>query len=170
MNTKSFTDLPDTTFCNIIEYLGWVDVGRFDNTLLNRNARNSYLDALKIRKVKVEGYEFWKPVDKGLLNWLISRNIQVISWHFTVDNKQLMTIANGLRRLQSLIILPDYPSRKYLDSDENSEVPCSHERFKHPADYELLLYSLRIPYRVDIRMQRNTLVHTGKQQQLWQRV
>ena len=76
MTTKSLADLPDTIFCNIIDYLDWYDVGRFDTALLNRNMRNSYLDALKLRKVKVERNRFWsQPVDKGILNWLISRNI-----------------------------------------------------------------------------------------------
>ena len=60
MTTKSFADLPDTIFCNIIEYLDWYEVGRFDNALLNRSMRNSYLVALKLRKVKVERNEFLK--------------------------------------------------------------------------------------------------------------
>ena len=54
MTTKSFADLPDTIFGNIIEYLDWYDVARFDTALLDRNMRNRYLDALKLIKVKVE--------------------------------------------------------------------------------------------------------------------
>ena len=106
MTTKSFADLPDTIFCNIIEYLDWYEVGRFDKVLLNRNMRNSYLDALlMIRQVKVERNRFWsQAVDKGILSWLISRNIRVISWDLKVDNAKLMTIANGLPQLQSLNI------------------------------------------------------------------
>ncbi len=57
--TKSFSDLPDTIFCNIFEYLDLYDVGRFDIALLNRNMRNSCLVALKLRKVKVEQNRFW---------------------------------------------------------------------------------------------------------------
>ena len=49
MTTKSFADLPDTIFCNIIEYLDWYEVARLDTALLDRNARNSYLDALKLK-------------------------------------------------------------------------------------------------------------------------
>ena len=86
-------------------YLGWGDVGRFDTALLKRNARSIYLDALKLRKVKVERNRFWsQAVDKGILNWLISRNIRVMSWDSKVDNTELMTIANGLPQLQSLNI------------------------------------------------------------------
>ena len=58
MTTKSFADLPDTIFCNIIEYLDWYDVTIFDNVLLNRSMRHSYLAALKLRKVKVEQNRF----------------------------------------------------------------------------------------------------------------
>ena len=110
MTTKSFVDLPDTIFCNIIEYLDWYDVGGLDTALLNRNARIRYLDALKLRKVKVERNESWKKlVDKGILSWLISRNIRVISWNISWSNKsitnsQLLTIANGFPQLQSLRI------------------------------------------------------------------
>jgi hypothetical protein len=106
MTTKSFADLPDTIFCNIIECLDWCEVARLDTALLDRNARKSYLDALKLRKVKVEGYEFWsQAVDKGILNWLISRSIRVISWDLDVDNtQQLRTIANGCPQLQPNIM------------------------------------------------------------------
>ena len=105
MTTKSFADLPDTIFCNIIEYLDGYEVGKFDTALLEINMRKSYLDALKLRKVKVERNEFWrKSVEKGILNWLISRDIRVISWDLNVDNTKLMTIANGLPQLQSLNI------------------------------------------------------------------
>jgi hypothetical protein len=80
-------------------------VARFDTAVLNRNMRKSYLVALKLRKVKVERNEFWwQAVDKGILNWLISRNIRVISWDLSVTYTQLMTIANGLPQLQSLNI------------------------------------------------------------------
>ena len=92
MTTKLFADLPDTIFCNIIEYLDWGEVGRLDNAVLDRNMRNSYLVALKLRKVEVEGNWFWwQLVDKGILNWLVSRNIRVVSWDLEVDNTQLMT-------------------------------------------------------------------------------
>ena len=115
MTTTSFANLPDTIFCSILEYLNWYDVGRFDNALLNRKTRRIYLDALKIRKVKINHNDFrlwWKSVDKGILDWLISRNIQVISWHFEVDNTQLMTISNGCPQWQSLDISG---SRKITD-------------------------------------------------------
>ena len=87
---KSFADLPDTIFCNIIEYLDWGEVARFDNAVLDRNMRKSYLVALlMIRQVKVERNRFWRQlVDKGILNWLVSRNIRVISWDLSVDNTQ----------------------------------------------------------------------------------
>ena len=105
MTTKLCTNLPDTIFCIIIEYLDWYEVARFDNVLSNRNARNRYLDALKIRQLKVERNRFWsQAVDKGILNWLISRNISVICWNLSVDNTQLMTIANGCPQLRSLNI------------------------------------------------------------------
>ena len=105
MTTKLVTNLPDAIFCNIIECLGWYEVGRFDTALLDRNMRNGYLVALKLRKVKVERNRFWiQAVDKGILNWLVSRNIRVISWDLEVDDTELMTIVNGLPQLQSLDI------------------------------------------------------------------
>ena len=105
MATKLVTNLPDTIFCNITEYLDWGEVGRFDTAVLDRNMRKSYLVALKLRKVKVERNELWRQlVDKGILNWLVSRNIRVRSWDLEVDNTELMTIANGLPQLQSLNI------------------------------------------------------------------
>jgi hypothetical protein len=97
--------LPDIIFCNIIEYLDWCEVARFDTGSLNRNMRKIYLDALKLRTVKVERNRFWRQlVDKGILNWLVSRNIRVISWDLEVDDTKLITIANGLPQLQSLNI------------------------------------------------------------------
>ena len=105
MTAKSLADLPDTIFCNIIEYLDWGEVARFDTAVLDRNMRNGLLGALKLRKVKVERNEFWRQaVDKGILNWLVSRNIRVISWDSKVDDTKLFTIANGLPQLQSLNI------------------------------------------------------------------
>ena len=105
MTAKSFADLPDTIFCNIIECLDWCEVARLDTAILNRNMRKSYLVALKLRKVKVERNWFWRQqFGKGILNWLISRNIPVISWDSKVDDAKLMTIANGLPLLQSLNI------------------------------------------------------------------
>jgi hypothetical protein len=105
MAAKSFADLPDTIFCNIIECLGWCEVARFDTAVLDRNMRKCYLVALKLRKVKVERNWFWRQlVGKGILNWLVSRNIRVVSWDSKVDNTELMTIANGLPQLQSLDI------------------------------------------------------------------
>ena len=81
-------------------------MGRLDTALLKRNARKSYLDALNLRKVKVGRNGFWsQAVDKGILNWLVSRNIRVISWDLKVYNTELMmTIATGLPQLQSLNI------------------------------------------------------------------
>ena len=106
MPTKSLADLPDAIFCNIIEYLDWGEVGRLDTAVLDRNMRKSYLVALKLRKVKVERNWLWRQlVDKRILNWLVSRNIRVISWDLKVDDtKLMMTIANGLPQLQSLNI------------------------------------------------------------------
>ena len=92
MSTKSLADLPDAIFCNIIEYLDWGEVARFDTAVLDRNMRKSYLDALKLRKVKVERNRFWsQAVDNGILSWLVSRNIRVISWDSKVDNCLLYT-------------------------------------------------------------------------------
>ena len=106
MTTKSFADLPDAIFCIIIEYLDWGEVARFDNAVLDRNMRKIYLVALKLRKVKVERNELWSQlVEKGILNWLVSRNIRVISWDLGVDNTKLMTIASGCPQLQSLNII-----------------------------------------------------------------
>ena len=59
MTAKSLADLPDTIFCNNIECLGWYEVPRFDTALLDRNMRNGYLVALKLRKVKVRRNRFW---------------------------------------------------------------------------------------------------------------
>ena len=102
--TKSFADLPDTIFCNIIECLDWYDVGRFDTALLNRNARYSYLDALKIRNVKIERNRFWDiTLRKGMLDWITIRNARVISW-LCVDITKLMTITTVCPQLQSLNI------------------------------------------------------------------
>ena len=97
--------LPVEIFSNILEYLDWGDVGRLDSAFLNRDTRNSYLFALQLRKVKVERNEFWrKAVNRGILSWLIRRNIRVISWDLGVDNAQLISIANGFHQLQSLNI------------------------------------------------------------------
>ena len=105
--TNPLVSLPVEIFSNILEYLDWGDVGRFDTAYLNRDTRNSYLFALQLRKVKVERNEFWeKALGAGILSWLISRNIRVISWDLGVDIAQLMTITNGLPQLQSLNISP----------------------------------------------------------------
>ena len=70
MTAKSLADLPDTIFCNILEYLDWGEVARLDNAVLDRNVRKSYLVALKLRKVKVGRNRFWSQlVEKGILNW-----------------------------------------------------------------------------------------------------
>ena len=71
MTTKSFSDLPDTIFCIIIEYLDWYEVGRFDTALSNRSMRNSYLDALKLRKVKVERNRFWNKAGDWIASFAI---------------------------------------------------------------------------------------------------
>ena len=103
--TNPLVSLPVEIFCNILEYLDWSDVGRLDTAFLNRETRNSYLFALQLRKVKVERNRFWeRAVDRGILSWLIRRNIRVISWDLQVDNTQLISIASGLPQLQSLII------------------------------------------------------------------
>ena len=98
--------LPVEIFSNILEYLGWGDVGRLDTAFLNRDTRKSYLFALQLKKVKVERNEFWEnAVNRGILSWLIRRNIRVIFWDLRVDNDaQLISIANGLPQLQSLNI------------------------------------------------------------------
>ena len=103
---KSFADFPETIFCSIIEYLNWHDVGRFDNALLDINARNTYLDALTLRQVKVERNEFWNnALDNRILNWMIIRNIWVTSWeNNSVDDERLMAIATGLPQLLTLNI------------------------------------------------------------------
>jgi hypothetical protein len=55
--------------------------------------------------VKVERNRFWrKAVDRGILSWLIRRNIRVISWDLEVNNAQLISIAIGFPLLQSLRI------------------------------------------------------------------
>ena len=101
--TNPMVSLPVEIFSNILEYLDWGDVGRLDTAFLNLDTRNSYLFVLQLRKVRVERDEFWKKaVDRGILSWLIRRNIRVISWDLRVDNAQLMTIANGWPQLQSL--------------------------------------------------------------------
>ena len=97
--------LPVEIFSNILEYLDWGDVGRLDTAFLNRKTRDSYLFALQLREVKVERNELWrKALDRGILNCLIRRNIRVISWDLRVDNAQLISIASGLPKLQSLNI------------------------------------------------------------------
>ena len=103
--TNPLVSLPVEIFSNILEYLDWGDVGRLDTAFLNRDTRNGYLSALQLRQVKVERNEFWKKaLDRGILSWLIGRNILVISWDLSVDNAQLISIANGLPELQSLDI------------------------------------------------------------------
>ena len=103
--TNPLDSLPDAIFCNILEYLDWGDVGRLDTAYLNSKTRNGYLFALQLRKVKVEPNGFWRKArDRGILDWLISRNIRVISWDLRVDNAQLISISNGLPQLQSLDI------------------------------------------------------------------
>ena len=102
--TNPLVSLPVEIFSNVLEYLDWGDVGRLD-TFLNRDTRNSYLLALQLIKVKVERNGFWtKAVYRGILSWLIRRNIRVLSWDLKVDNVQLISIANGLPQLQSLNI------------------------------------------------------------------
>ena len=101
--TNPLVSLPVEIFSNILEYLGWGDVGRLDTAFLNRETRNGYLFALQLREVKVEGNMFWrKALDRGILSWLTRRNIRVISWDLGVDKAQLISIANGLPQLQSL--------------------------------------------------------------------
>ena len=103
--TNPLVSLPVEIFNNILEYLGWADVGRLDTAYLNRETRNSYLFALQLRKVKVKRNKFWRnAVDRGILSWLIRRNIRVISWDLQVNNAQLISIANVLPQLQSLNI------------------------------------------------------------------
>ena len=103
--TNTFASLPVEIFSKILEYLDWGDVGRLDTAFLNRETRNSYLFALQLRKVKVERNRFWKKaLGRGILSWLIRRNIRVICWDLEVDNAQLISIANGLPQLQSLNI------------------------------------------------------------------
>ena len=104
--TDPLVSLPVEIFSSILEYLDWGDVGRLDTAFLNRETRDSYLSALQLRKVKVERNEFWgKALDREIfISWLIRRNIRVISWDIGVDNAQLISIANGLRQLQSLNI------------------------------------------------------------------
>ena len=103
--TTSLASLPVEIFSNILEYLDWGDVGRLDTAFLNRDTRNSYLFALQLRNVKVVRNVFWaRAVDRGLLSWLIRRNIRVISWNLRVDNARLISIANGCPKLQSLNI------------------------------------------------------------------
>ena len=103
--TNPLVSLPVEIFNNILEYLGWADVGRLDTAYLNRETRNSYLFALQLRMVKVKRNKFWRnAVDRGILSWLIRRNIRVISWDLQVNNAQLISIANVLPQLQSLNI------------------------------------------------------------------
>ena len=103
--TNPLVSLPDMISCNILQYLHWYDVGRFDTALINRKTRHSYLFALKLIRVKVRPNEFWqKALDRGILRWLIRRNIQVISWDLKVNNAQLISIAIGFPLLQSLRI------------------------------------------------------------------
>ena len=104
--TKLLVSLPVEIFSSILEYLDWGDVGRLDTAFLNRDTRNSYLFALQLKEVKVERNEFWeRAVNRGILSWLIRRNIQAIFWDLQVfDNDQLISIANGLPQLQSLNI------------------------------------------------------------------
>ena len=58
----------------------------------NSNARNGCLFALQLRKVRVERRnEFWrKAVDRGILSWLISKNIRVISWDVQAGTAELI--------------------------------------------------------------------------------
>ena len=87
-------------------------MGRLDTAFLNRDTRNSYLFALQFRKVKVERNEFCRKArDRGILSWLIRRNIRVISWDLEVNNRQLISIANGLRQLQFLDIVGEIKKR-----------------------------------------------------------
>ena len=103
--TNPLVSLPVEIFSNILEYLDWIDVGRLDTAFLNRDTRNSYLFALQLKNVKVERNEFWEnAVNRGILSWLIRRNIRVISWDLKVDNAQLISIANSVPQLQSLYI------------------------------------------------------------------
>ena len=117
--TNPLVSLPVEIFGNILEYLDWGDVGRLDTAFLNRDTRNSYLFVLQLRKVKVERNGFWeKAVDRGILSWLIRRNIRVISWDLKVDNDaQLKSIANGLRQLQSLDISGSYENRSNITDE-----------------------------------------------------
>ena len=103
--TNPLVGLPVEIFSNVLEYLDWGDVSRLDTAFLNHDTRNSYLFALQLSQVEVERNGFWvKAVGRGILSWLIRRNIRVISWDLRVDNAQLISIASGLPQLQSLNI------------------------------------------------------------------
>ena len=98
-------------------------MGRFDTALLDINARNSYLDALKLKKVKVEQNKFWsRNFRKGMLKWLISRNIWVISWEsafpiFPFNDTLLKALVIGffqsLSRLNTIV--PSSGCRNIID-------------------------------------------------------
>ena len=114
--TSSLVSLPVEIFSNILEYLDWGDVGRLDTAFLNRDTRNSYLFALQLRRMEVERNEFWKrALGRGILSWLIRRNIRLISWDLQVDNDQLISIANGLPQLESLNISSGFFKCKITD-------------------------------------------------------
>ena len=103
--SNPLVSLPVKIFSNILDYLDWGDVGRFDTAFLDRKTRNRYLFTLMLRKVKVERNGFWeKALERGKLSWLISKNIRVISWDLKVDNAQLISIASGFPQLQSMNI------------------------------------------------------------------
>ena len=104
--TNPLVGLPVEIFSNVLEYLDWGDVmSRLDTAFLNHDTRNSYLFALQLRQVEVERNGFLvNAVGRGILSWLIRRNIRVISWDLRVDNAQLISIASGLPQLQSLNI------------------------------------------------------------------
>ena len=102
----SLATLPLEIFSNILEYVDWGDVGRLDTAFLNHDTRKSYLFALQLREVKVERNWFWrKALDRGILRWLISKNIRVISWDSWVNNDaELISISTTWPQLQSLNI------------------------------------------------------------------
>jgi len=133
----SLADLPCAVMAHIIAYLDWYEYewGRLDTALLNHRNRSIYLGALSITELKVEKNGFWDRIlRKGILNWIIARNIVVKSWGNNLILKEDMrAITNGLPQLQSLHIsgcwMVDHEGMKdivKLTQLQSLELACCH--------------------------------------------
>ena len=99
-----FHFLPLDIITQLMTYLSIDDWGRLDIAFLYSHPderRERWLQVLRSIPidVKVKRCDFWSVrIDKGILEWLIARGINVTSWEYwDISEQQLMAIANVTR-------------------------------------------------------------------------